>query len=510
MTVDARVVDRGRGGGHGHGLVIGSGLAGLTAARALTTLMDRVTVIERDWLPRGPGRRRGVPQARHTHSLMTAAQQGLEQLFPGIGQDLVRAGAVPVRIPEDMLLLGPSGWLPRCATDLSMLSAGRDLIDAVVRDRLRADPKVTFLQDHEVVALEPGPEDTVTGVWACRRNRGQPDGWNPEHLIPADFVVDASGHGSRAPEWLAELGYAPPAESVAETGTSYATTLYAPPVGHVADFKSLLLMATADDPRQAVLNPVEGGRWSVTLAVGDGTLAPTDHAELLRAAGTLRHPLLRDLIETATPLGPVYTRGRTDSRLRHYDRLRRWPDQFLVVGDALATLDPAHGHGMTLAVESALVLGHLLTAHGTAVGITHRLRRALARQVTPVWQASLRAQGPARGLRARFGRRYASRIAAAATTDAHAAALLLHQEQTLTPPAALRSRALRSTLIPRRDPAATAPPTLTHGPESRRRRPVTPSAPVIGVSTGSVTRPRPTGSSAHWPTATPAGERRGP
>lgn len=509
MSLDARVVARG-GGGHGHALVIGSSLAGLTAARALAGFMDRVTVIERDWLPRGPGRRRGVPQARHTHSLMTAAHQGLEQLFPGIRQDLVRAGAVHVRIPEDMLLLGPAGWLPRVPTGLSMFSAGRDLLDAVIRDRLRADPKVTFLQEHEVVALEPGPQDTVTGVWARGRNRRESDGWNPERLIPADFVVDASGRGSRAPEWLAELGYEPPAESVADSGTSYATTLYAPPVGHVADFKSLFLMASPDDARQAVLNPVEGGRWSVTIAVGDGTLAPTDHAELLRAAGALRHPLLRDLIEAATPLGPVYTRGRADNRLRHYEKLRRWPDQFLVVGDALATVDPVHGHGMTLAVQCALVLDHLLAAHGTAVGISHRLRRALAHQIAPAWQSGTRTPGPASGLRARLGRRYASRIAAAATTDPHAAALLLHQQQSPDAPAALRPRALRAALTAQREPAGTAPPSLTHGPEARRRRPAAPTAPAIGVSGGSAARSRPTGSSAHWPAATPAGERRRP
>lgn len=177
LGLDARVADTS--GGHGHAVVIGSGLAGLTAARALAGFMDRVTVIERDWLPRGPGRRRGVPQARHTHSLTTAATEGLQRLFPGIGQDLVRAGAVHVRVPEDMLLLGPAGWLPRFDAGLTWLSAGRDLIDATVRDRLRADPKVTFLPEHEVVALQPGPQDTVTGVWARGRDRKAPDGLAP-------------------------------------------------------------------------------------------------------------------------------------------------------------------------------------------------------------------------------------------------------------------------------------------------------------------------------------------
>ncbi|MDO0939432.1 hypothetical protein QQY66_49965 [Streptomyces sp. DG2A-72] len=485
MNLDARVVDGG--GGHGHAVVIGSSLAGLTAARALANFMDRVTVIERDWLPRGPGRRRGVPQARHTHGLMTAAHQGLEELFPGIRRDLTRAGAVHVRIPKDMLLLGPAGWLPRFDAGLSMYSAGRDLIDAAIRERLRADPKVAFLPQHEVVALQPGRQDTVTGVWARGRDRTAPGGWTPRRLLPAEFVVDASGRGSRAPHWLAELGYDPPAESVAGARTAYATTLFAPPVGHVADFTSLLLMAAPGDPRQGMLHPVEGGRWSVSLSTGDGTPPPADHAALVRAAGALRHPLLRDLIETATPLGPVYG-CRTEQRWRHYEKLRRWPDQFLVVGDALATLDPAHGHGMTLAVQGALVLDHLLAAHGTAVGISHRLRRALAHRLAPAWQSSTRTlrpagtgQDPRAGLRARLGRRYASRLAAAATTDQDAAALLLHLHQTLAPPAALRPRALRAALRPGRATPPATPPSVTHGPEARPRRPATPATPAPGT-----------------------------
>ncbi|MFG2282281.1 FAD-dependent oxidoreductase [Streptomyces asoensis] len=513
MNQDPRVV----GGGHGHAVVIGSSIAGLTAARALAHFMDRVTVIERDRLPRGPGRRRGLPQARHTHSLMTAARQGLEQLFPGIGEELLRAGAVHVRIPQDTLLLGPAGWLPRFDTGLSMLSTGRDLLDAAIRDRLRADPKVTFLTEHDVVALEPGPQDTVTGVWARGRDRTAPDGRTPRRLIRADFVVDASGRASRAPQWLTELGYEPPAQSLAGTSTAYATALYAPPIGHVADWKSLTLMAAPGDPRTGLLHPVEGGRWSVSLGNADGTPPPADHAELLRAAGALRSPLLHDLLTAATPLGPVYRCGPVTSRWRHYEKLRRWPDQFLVVGDAFVALDPAHGHGMTLAVHSALVLDHLLTAHGTAVGISHRLRRALAHRLAPAWRAATTTahrappEAPA-ALRARLAGGYAARIAAAATTDRHAATLLLQWQQALAPPAAaLRPHALRAALRPRRDPVPTAwPPSATHGQDAaRRRRPAAPAAPVIGVATVS-RRTRPAGSSAHWPAPAPAGDRNRP
>ncbi|OIJ88636.1 hypothetical protein BIV25_36320 [Streptomyces sp. MUSC 14] len=371
-------------------MVIGSGPAGLTAAGALAGFMDRVTVIERDPAAHGPFRRRGVPQARHTHTLTAAAQHGLDELFPGIARDLTAAGAVRLRMPEDLLVLGPAGPLPRSGGGPALLSAGRDLIDAVLRDRVRADPKVTFLQEHEVVSLEPGRHDTVEGVWVRARDHSAAQGFGPRRPIPADFVVDASGRTSRAPRWLAGIGYQPPWETAFATRTTYASTVYAPPVGHVADWSALLLTGAPGDPRQGMLHPVEGGRWSVTLSAADGAPPPAGHAELLRAAAALCHPLLHEVIHAATPLGPVYGCRRPEHRWRHYEKLRRWPDRFLVVGDAFVTLDPAHGHGMTSAVESALVLGRLLAAHGTTAGLSHRLRRALAQQLAPAWAGGTR------------------------------------------------------------------------------------------------------------------------
>ncbi|MEU3794785.1 FAD-dependent monooxygenase [Streptomyces fructofermentans] len=513
MSLDTGVVAKDR--GHGHAVVIGSGFAGLTAARALAHFMDRVTVIERDWVPRGPGRRPGVPQARHTHSLTAAARHGLEQLFPGITADLTGAGAVRVRMPQDMLVLGPGGWLPRFDSGLSLLSAGRDLIDSVLRERLRADPEVAFLPGHEVLALEPGRHDTVTGVQVRARDRGAPGGWSERRLIPAEFVVDATGRGSRAPQWLAELGYDMPAQTVSGPPGSFATAVFAPPVGHVADWKALLLMPDPGGRVRGLLHPVEGGRWSVTLRTADPEQRPTDHGQFLQTAADLRHPLLHDVIEAATALGPVYGCDRTGNRRRHYEKLRRWPDQFVVVGDALADLDPAHGQGLTFAVECALVLDQLLAGHGTTVGLGYRLRRALAHQLAPAWQAGTRRQRAARagrdprpGPRTRLARHYAARVAAAATTDHAAARLLLERDQALmSRGAALRPGVLRAALAGPRATAPAAPPSTTHGPTVPRRRRLAPDPPTTGPGAA---RTRHTGPPPQHPAAAPVGDRNRP
>ena len=76
-----------------HAVVLGASMAGLLAARTLADFFDTVTVVERDALPDGAANRRGVPQGRHLHALLARGAQVLEQLFPGLLDELVLDGA---------------------------------------------------------------------------------------------------------------------------------------------------------------------------------------------------------------------------------------------------------------------------------------------------------------------------------------------------------------------------------------------------------------------------------
>ena len=67
----------------GQALVIGAGMAGLTAASALAHRFEHVVVLERDSLPAQPAHRAGTPQARHVHGLLISGQRALSELFPG-------------------------------------------------------------------------------------------------------------------------------------------------------------------------------------------------------------------------------------------------------------------------------------------------------------------------------------------------------------------------------------------------------------------------------------------
>ena len=94
-------------------IVIGGSMAGLLAARVLADHFERVTVVERDRLPTGPEPRKGLPQARHVHILLWRGQMILDQLFPGLQDELGQAGAPRMDWIGDTRWYSFGGWAPR-------------------------------------------------------------------------------------------------------------------------------------------------------------------------------------------------------------------------------------------------------------------------------------------------------------------------------------------------------------------------------------------------------------
>ena len=78
-------------------VVIGAGMGGLAAAKAIAPYFERAIVLDRDALPETPAPRVGTPQTRHVHTLLASGEKALEELFPGIRGDFGKAGAVIIR-----------------------------------------------------------------------------------------------------------------------------------------------------------------------------------------------------------------------------------------------------------------------------------------------------------------------------------------------------------------------------------------------------------------------------
>ncbi|MFE5815278.1 FAD-dependent oxidoreductase [Streptomyces sp. NPDC056479] len=369
-------------------VVLGGSLSGMLAARALADVADHVTVVERDVLPAGPEPRKGLPQARHVHQLWSGGARALEELLPGIVGRLQDAGAHRLPVTTDIVALSPYGWYRRWAESHHMLLCGRDLLDATIRAAVLADERVELLQGTEVLGLI-GTEAAVRGV----RIRAA-DGAAAERILTADLVVDATGRGSRAGLWLTGLGLPTVERREVDSGVAYASRVFRAPEAAREGFP---VVNVQPDPRAGkpgcggVLQPIEDGRWLVTLFGSRGAEPPTEaDAFLPYARERLRHPVIAELLAHAEPLTDVAYTRTTANRRHHYERMPAWPDNFAVLGDALCALNPIYGHGMSVAAQSALALRETVRRHGWGTArLSRRIQRAVARPASAAWDLAL-------------------------------------------------------------------------------------------------------------------------
>jgi 2-polyprenyl-6-methoxyphenol hydroxylase-like FAD-dependent oxidoreductase len=470
-TRASRVDDRPGSERGGHAVVIGGGMAGLLAARVLADHFVQVTVVDRDRFPEGPGFRKGVPQGRHPHVLLGRGLEFLERLVPGFEAELVSAGA-PVVDGPDILWLNAAGWSRRYRSPIRLLGASRELIEWQTRTRVAGLGNVRLLEGHEVVGLLSGPgRRAVTGVRL--RSRGRGDRTAPEADLEAAFVVDATGRGSRAPEWLAALGYRPPQETRINPFLGYATRQYKIPSGFKADWRMVVINAKPpSNARTGVLLPIEGGRWMAGMVGAGRDYPPADETGFLEFARGLRSRLLYETIRDAEPVSPVYSYRNTDNLWRHFERLRRWPERFVVVGDATCSFNPIYGQGMTVAAMSAVALDQDLIKrrrHSDADldGVAKWFQRQVARTNAGAWTMAtsedLRypwTEGARLDLSTRIMHRYADRVLEVANGNPRVHTTFVNVINLRVPPLALfHPRVLLPVLARSRAPQLTGPPT---------------------------------------------------
>jgi 2-polyprenyl-6-methoxyphenol hydroxylase-like FAD-dependent oxidoreductase len=190
-----------------HAVVIGSSIAGLLAAKALSETYETVTILERDGLVDGARPRRGMPQGRHAHVLLGSGSQAIEDLLPGIAGDLSTAGAKSCKSLAEIRFVVAGHKLTRQAQGSDVLLASRPLIEAKIRKQVAALPNVTLRDQSVVTELITSPDSArVVGV-SVDSSPGE-----SRERIAADLVVSASGRSAQLPAWLASLGYPRPRE----------------------------------------------------------------------------------------------------------------------------------------------------------------------------------------------------------------------------------------------------------------------------------------------------------
>ncbi|MFH9677566.1 NAD(P)/FAD-dependent oxidoreductase [Streptomyces sp. NPDC017405] len=335
-------------------IVLGGSFAGLLAARVLADHADEVRILEPDGTDSGG---QGAPHRQQLHALLSMGHMQLDRWFRGFSEELVHKGA--------QLGTGPAvqyyvdGVLKPCLPDNTMLSATRPFLEEHVRQRVLALPNVRLK-----AARATGLLFTGTRVCGVRFRPGDHETSSEE--LSADLVVDAMGRSSRLSTWLREEGWEEAPQDRMRVDLGYATALFhrggelpGTVIAHASPGPSTGYQQHLTEP--GALAAVEANRWSVVL-VGYRDYRPTrDPGEFLRRMRGCVAPLGQ--VATQCQLdGDIETFHFQESRRRSFTRLTRFPGGLIAVGDAVASVNPVYGQGLTLATLAASSLSaHLRT-----------------------------------------------------------------------------------------------------------------------------------------------------
>jgi 2-polyprenyl-6-methoxyphenol hydroxylase-like FAD-dependent oxidoreductase len=440
-----------------HAVVAGAGIAGLCAAQVLADCYDRVTLIDRDALPPTADARAGAPQGRHVHAVLVRGNEAIRDLFPGLVAELAADG-----VPTGDLLAHARSYhsahrLAPAPSGLEGIYISRPHLEHRLRARLVRRPNVTVTTEHTVTGLTTTQDQsTITGV------RTKSAGDDQEHSVGADLVVDATGRTSRLPQWLTAIGYAAPPEQRLRIDVTYSSCAFAMPDDVIDHDHGVLIAPTPGNPRGGGLIDMGAEGWLVSLTGYRDTPPPVTPEGFLEFARRLAAPDIHQALLRATPIGTPARYRMPEAVRRRYERLTRFPDRLVVLGDATSSFNPIYAQGMSVAAQQALLLRRHLRAGGPRR--TAALRAGIAQAGAAAWTMSVNYDlrlpwiNGRRTPAVRLGNAYLALLHRVAPHDARVAEAFMRVANLIDPPAriarpAIAGRVFAGTLRPRRQPA---------------------------------------------------------
>lgn len=450
-------------------IVIGAGIGGLLAARVLADHVDSVLVLDRDSLPDAPAHRKNTPQGQHVHALLSRGRAVIETLLPGITSELVTLGAIQGDFRHDLTWFQNGGYLHDSDIDLTPLMVSRPLLEHHLRHRVGDIQNVAIIDGCQVAGLlATRDRQRVTGV-RCS------DAAGVERELAADFVVDASGRGSRLPAWLEQLGYGSLETVVAGAESRYATRSFRRSPGTDRARLATVIVASPALRRGGVMVAQEGDRWLVSLASRNGPQPPTALPDFIAFAASLEVPDIYQAIRHAEPLddGAIFRFPRSQRRL--FEKMDRFPEGLLPMADAICSFNPVYGQGMSIAAIEAELLQRCL-GEGE-VDLARRFFAGISAPLDSVWKMTnsgdLRyADEPVKLSRpVRFMGWYLDHLLVAARSDAVVAGAYHRVTNLVDMPTALLRPAIASRVLLRGNRERAAQPSSpTEAPEIARSR----------------------------------------
>lgn len=229
-------------------------------------------------------------------------------------------------------------------------------------------------------------------------------------------------------------------------GLAYTTRHYRTRPEMFDGVQSINPVASPAHPRGAFFGQVGTDLCILSLTGLLGDYPPTDPEAFLEFVRSLSVPDVYEAVRDAEALDdPVSFRFPASVR-RRYERLLRFPDRYLVIGDAFCSFNPVYGQGMSVAAIQAMTLrSHLRTGRSPA---SSPFFADLSRVIDTPWDIS--AGGDLdfpgvegrRTLKVRVGNAYMARLQYAATKDPEVTNGFMRVAGLMDPPEALMRPAM--------------------------------------------------------------------
>ncbi|PEK52061.1 glutamate synthase [Bacillus toyonensis] len=336
-------------------IVIGGSMAGKFAAKALSTSFKEVIILEVGDKWDGKASRKRVPQSDHPHVLLKGGEKAIEELFPTITNELIKAGSIINNFTRDLKWHQFGLWKQPFIGEVHMIQQSRPLLEWHIQKRIDQISNITITYKTLVNGLlVDGKLNKVCGVKVKYLETGM------QEEVHADIVIDASGFGSKSMEWLREYEIEVQEEKV-RIDLFYATKMLQLKENEELDCCNMLMSPSfPENPYGVLIQTIEDNRYFVTFSGYANEKAPQTDDEFYDFAENLSISNVTDFLNKAEGITDIKTYKIPYQVRRRFDLVNNVPEGLLVVGDAQCRFDPVFGQGVSVAAMEAHQLQLLL------------------------------------------------------------------------------------------------------------------------------------------------------